>query len=84
MAADAACGQQGHLNVGGLNAGSVRAAGQRSELKCLCREVICHFRGFPHLGVGRRGKDRFSVVFISQSAVPFVYMFTIVENTGSS
>lgn len=67
-----------------LNADSVRAAEQRSELKCLCCEVICHLRGFPHLGVGRRGKDRYSVVFISHAAVPFVYMFTIVKKTGSS
>lgn len=47
---------------GPLNAVSVMANGQSSHLKCFCREVICHVRGFPQLGVGlsiREGKADF-------------------------
>lgn len=48
-------------------------------LKCLCSEVICHLRGFPHVGVGRcvgEGKTDF-VLCLSHTL--FVYMFTIVK-----
>lgn len=47
-----------------------------SALRCLCSEVICLTRGFPYLGVGpsvAEGKTDFSFVFISHSAVLFVY-----------
>lgn len=57
--------------AGHLNAGSVREADQRSQLKCLCSEVICHWRGFPHRGVGLtavEGKDRLSVVDLTPCA----------------
>lgn len=41
------CGVPGHLN-----AVSVVANGLRSHLTRFCPEVICHWRGFPHLCVG--------------------------------
>lgn len=37
---------------GHMNAVSVVANGLRSHLTRFCPEVICHWRGFPHLGVG--------------------------------
>lgn len=70
-----ACGQQGRLSGGGevwvemsLQWGHLPFEGISS---CRCGSL------------SRWGKDRYSAVFISQSAVLFVYMCTIVKKTGS-
>lgn len=72
--------------AGHLNAGSVREADQRSQLKCLCSEVICHWRGFPLLGVGLtavEGKDRLSVVYLTPCApVLFTCLLFFCEKDG--
>lgn len=50
----------------------------RPELKCLCSEVICHWRGFPHLGVGRcvcKGKSRLSAVFLPLCAAGCLHVY---------
>lgn len=79
-------GQQGHLNIG-----FVRAAGQGSELKCLCSKVMCNWRGFAHLGVGcsvGEGKMdfQFSVLFVYMGVTGSYYrtLFTLYTKERNS